>query len=64
MPAESPDPRVVGRPDGTYQVVLGSDVLATCDTNAEAWAWIDRYSDEGRTDRDRFQRIGDAFAAR
>jgi hypothetical protein len=31
-------------------------------TNAEAWAWVDQHTDEGRADLDRYNRIRIAFA--
>jgi hypothetical protein len=31
-------------------------------TNAEAWAWADQHSDEGRADTDRYNRLRVIFA--
>lgn len=44
---------------GCYHVVNEhGDILASgFATNAEAWAWIDRRSQEGRDDQDRHYRI-------
>jgi hypothetical protein len=33
-------------------------------SNEAAWSWIDRNTDEGRDDNDRYNRIRDAFAIR
>jgi hypothetical protein len=33
-------------------------------TNAAAWSWIDRHTDEGRGDTDRYNRIRVAFSER
>jgi hypothetical protein len=39
-------------------------VLKTFSSNAAAWRWIDRNTDAGRGDTDRYNRIRDAFAER
>lgn len=33
-------------------------------SNADAWRWIDRNTDQGRSDTDQHNRIREAFAAR
>jgi hypothetical protein len=37
-------------------------IVATFPTNAEAWAFIDKHTDEGRADTDRYNRIRIAFS--
>jgi len=50
--------RVAARPDGRHEVkTVAGEVLAVCATNAEAWGWIDRRSNEGRRDSDQHYRI-------
>lgn len=50
--------RVVARPDGKHEVqTVTGDVLAVCDSNAQAWRWIDRHSIGGQKDEDRHLRI-------
>ena len=41
MPHVPLEPRIVGRPDGTYQVVYDGRVLASCDSYMEAADWIE-----------------------
>lgn len=40
------------------------EVVSRHATNAAAWAWVDKYGDEGRADADRANRIRNAFAER
>lgn len=50
--------RVAARADGRHEVqTVAGDVLAVCATNAEAWGWIERQSNEGRRDSDQHHRI-------
>ena len=50
--------RVVSRPDGKHEVqTVAGDVLAVCDSNAQAWRWIDRHSTEGQEADNRQLRI-------
>ena len=50
--------RVVAGLGGTFDVVRGEMVLASgFSTNAAAWAWLDRHSEEGLADVDRNCRI-------
>jgi len=43
-------------------VVLNTKVLVEgLRSNAEAWLWVDKNTDEGRADIDRHNRIRDAF---
>lgn len=50
--------RVVARPGGKHEVqTMAGDVLAVCDSNSQAWRWIDRHGDEGKADDERQIRI-------
>ncbi|PZO63217.1 MAG: hypothetical protein DI498_13835 [Paracoccus denitrificans] len=50
--------RVVARLDGKHEVqTVAGEVLAVCDSNAQAWRWIDRHSIGGQKDEDRQLRI-------
>lgn len=50
--------RVCARPDGKHEVqTVAGEVLAVCDSNAQAWRWIDRHSTGGQKDEDRQARI-------
>lgn len=50
--------RVVARPDGKHEVrTVSGDVLAVCDSNSQAWRWIDRHSGAGQADDERQLRI-------
>jgi hypothetical protein len=49
--------------DGQWFVTCSSSTIAgPFNTNAEAWSWIDRFTDEGRADLERYQRIRIAFS--
>ena len=55
------------RPVGTVHhgwiVLRGLDVVVEgLPSHADAWAWIDRHSDEGRADYVRYCRIRQAFS--
>ncbi len=51
------DLRVVAA-GGKHEVrTVAGDVLATCDSSAQAWRWIDRHSSEGQQDDTRHYRI-------
>jgi hypothetical protein len=49
----------VGAGQIEYRKISGS-----FSTNAAAWLWVDRNTDEGRDDTDRFNRIRIAFSER
>lgn len=50
--------RVIARPDGKHEVqTLAGKVLTVCDSNAQAWRWIDHHTPEGQADTDRHYRI-------
>lgn len=50
--------RVVARSGGKHEVqTAGGDVLAVCDSNSQAWRWIDRHGEAGQADEDRQLRI-------
>lgn len=54
--------RVEASSDGTFNVVTPrGEVVANVPTNALAWRWIDRNTDEGRAEEDRRNRIRRAF---
>jgi hypothetical protein len=47
--------------DGKIYVANGQRRVGPFDTNAAAWLWIDRHSDEGLGDTERYGRIRMAF---
>lgn len=50
--------RVVAAADGKHEVqTTRGDVLAVCDSNSQAWRWIDRHGAEGQADDERQLRI-------
>lgn len=40
----------------------GWEIVAECASNEEAWRFVDKHTDAGRTDYDRANRIRQAFA--
>jgi hypothetical protein len=50
--------------DGKFWAKTAAGEAGPFPTNAAAWSWIDRHSDEGREAFDRHARIRDAFAVR
>lgn len=52
------DYRIHRRNDGEHEVRNSAgDVMTACRTNAEAWRWIDRHSEDGQMEEDRHLRI-------
>lgn len=50
--------RVNARLDGKHEVqTMACEVLAICESNAQAWRWIDRNSGAGQADEDQHYRI-------
>jgi hypothetical protein len=43
--------------DGVHWVEVGAFTAGPFATNAEAWSWIDRHSNEGLGDTERYDRI-------
>lgn len=54
--------RVVPRACQSWVEGHGCVLAGPFERNEEAWAWIDKHSDEGRGDADRYNRIRIAFS--
>lgn len=51
--------------NGEWFVTCSSSTVAgPFVSHAEAWGWIDKFTDEGRADLERYQRIRAAFSER
>jgi hypothetical protein len=45
-----------------WSVLSGALPIAAFTSNADAWAYVDAHTDEGRADTDRYNRIRIAFS--
>lgn len=52
---------VAATADGHWVIDHAKPIAGPFASNATAWHWIDKHTEEGLEDQDRFNRIGRAF---